>query len=395
MKLLTFTTLYPDSTRPRHGIFIETRLRRLAVNGALESIVVAPVPWFPWRGARFGPYAAYARVPTAEERHGFRVIHPRYPLIPRIGMNVAPFLLASFAVPAIKRLLTQGYDFDLIDAHYFYPDGVAAALIGKMLGKPVVISARGSDINVIGEYYLPRKLIQYAARRADHVVAVSSALRERLLALGVEPSKVSVFRNGVDTELFHPLPRDALRQRLGWDGQVLLAVGNLVPLKGYDIAIASLTHLPQALLILVGDGPERTALETQARELGVADRVKIVPPVNQAVLCEYYNAADQLILASRSEGWPNVLLEAMACGTPVVASRAGGTPEIVRAPEAGRLFAPRAPRALAEAVSALAMNYPDRAATRRYAQRFEWEEVTAAQLKMYQQVIARHRATSP
>jgi len=395
MKLLTFTTLYPDSTRPRHGIFIETRLRRLAVNGALESIVVAPVPWFPWRGARFGSYAAYARVPAAEERHGFRVIHPRYPLIPRIGMNVAPFLLASFAVPAIKRLLTQGYDFDLIDAHYFYPDGVAAALIGKMLGKPVVISARGSDINVIGEYYLPRKLIQYAARRADHVVAVSSALRERLLALGVEPSKVSVFRNGVDTELFHPLPRDALRQRLGWDGQVLLAVGNLVPLKGYDIAIASLTHLPQALLILVGDGPERTALETQARELGVADRVKIVPPVNQAVLCEYYNAADQLILASRSEGWPNVLLEAMACGTPVVASRAGGTPEIVRAPEAGRLFAPRAPRALAEAVSALAMNYPDRAATRRYAQRFEWEEVTAAQLKMYQQVIARHRATSP
>jgi teichuronic acid biosynthesis glycosyltransferase TuaC len=388
MKLLTFTSLYPDSTRPRHGIFVETRLRRLVASGKVQSVVIAPVPWFPWRHGMFRSYASYARVPVEEVRHGIRVIHPRYPLVPRLGMSLAPFFMAGFVFRIANRLRAQGYDFDIIDAHYFYPDGVAAALVGRILRKPVVISARGSDINTIAQHYVPKKLIRYAARRARHVVAVSRALRDRLIALGVDRENISVLRNGVDTELFRPQPRDVTEERLDWDGQVLLAVGNLVPLKGHDLAIASLAYLPRSLLIIVGEGPERAALETQARRAKVWDRVKIVAPVDQTVLCDYYNMADILVLASREEGWPNVLLEAMACGTPVVASRAGGTAEIIRAPEAGRLFAPRSPRALAEAVTELTANYPDRSATRRYAQRFEWHEVTEAQIAMYQRVIA-------
>src|SRR5688572_15378770 len=125
MKLLTFSTLYPNAARPIHGIFVETRLRELLASGQVESKVVAPVPWFPIRHAAFGDYARHASVPAEERRHGVEVLHPRYPLIPKLGMTAAPLLLAQAMKPTIRKLL-QRYDFDAIDAHYLYPDGVAA-----------------------------------------------------------------------------------------------------------------------------------------------------------------------------------------------------------------------------------------------------------------------------
>jgi teichuronic acid biosynthesis glycosyltransferase TuaC len=394
VKLLTFTTLYPNNVQPRHGIFIETRLRQLVANGAARAVVLAPVPWFPSDRPLFRSWATYARVAREEERHGLRVLHPRYPVIPWIGMNAAPFLLAWPTLRAARRLIADGYDFDMIDAHYLYPDGVAAAIVGQRLSKPVVISARGSDVNLLPRYHVPRKLIQWAARRAQHVLAVSQALRNRLVELGVEQEKISVLRNGVNTQLFLPLPRARLRKRLGLGGQVLLSVGNLVSVKGHDLAVAALPYLPDATLVIVGDGPERGSLQTLADRLGVRGRLRLLPPMPQETLREYYNAADVLILASQNEGWPNVLLEAMACGTPVVASRVGGVPEVVGAPEAGRLLTDRTPRKLADSVHDLLVAYPDRNATRRYAQQFGWEEVSESQMRLYRQVIGRHRAAS-
>ena len=172
MNLLTFTTLYPDAVRARHGIFVETRLRHLVSTGEAKSVVVAPVPWFPFRHRRFGEYASLARVSHEEVRHGVRIMHPRYFLLPRIGMTSAPFFLALGAYSTIRRLLREGYVFDAIDAHYFYPDGVAAILLGYWFEKPVVITARGTDINLIPRYRLPRAMIQWAAARASRVVTV-------------------------------------------------------------------------------------------------------------------------------------------------------------------------------------------------------------------------------
>jgi glycosyltransferase involved in cell wall biosynthesis len=382
MKILTFSTLFPNSEKPGHGIFVETRLRHLVASGRVESRVVAPVPWFPLTHERFGNYAKMAKAPREEIRHGIPVAHPRYPVLPKVGMNVAPVFLAQAVKPAIGRLIDEGFDFDLIDAHYFYPDGVAAAMLGRYFNKPVVITARGSDITLFPGYRLPRRMILWAANQAAGIITVCNALRDEVISLGVDPARVVSLRNGVDLELFRPTER-APDQPF-----TLVTVGHLVPVKAQELIVGALPQLAGVRLVVAGDGPNRGMLEELARKLGVSERVDFLGAVPQAQLRAHYGAADAMVLASSREGWANVLLESMACGTPVVASRVWGTPEVVAAPEAGVLMAERTPQGVADAVNALRANYPDRAATRRYAERFSWDDTTAGQLALFESVLA-------
>lgn len=387
MKLLTFSTLFPNAQQPNHGLFVETRLRYLVASGEVQSRVVAPVPWFPLTHPRYGQYAKYAAVPAREERSGIQIEHPRYVALPKVGMNVAPLLMARAARPVIGRIIDEGYDFDAIDAHYFYPDGVAAVMLGKYFNKPVVVTARGTDINVLPRYRIPRKLILWAAENAQAVITVCSYLKDEMVGLGVGPGRITPLRNGVDLQRFAPLDREAARAALGMTGFTLLSVGALVTYKGHDVAIRALAQLPDVSLVVAGGGPDRARLEALARELGVAGRVRLAGPVPQTELRNYYNAADLMVLASEREGWANVLLESMACGTPVIASAVCGTPEVVTAPEAGRLMADRTPESLAEAVRLLRAAAPERLATRRYAERFSWDDTTRGQIDLFRNIL--------
>ena len=387
MKIVTFSTLFPNQVKPNHGIFVETRLRHLVASGEVESRVVAPVPWFPSANARFGQYATFAKVPRREERFGLQVEHPRYAVIPKIGMNLAPTLLAHGAKRTLARMIDEGYDFDLIDAHYFYPDGVAAVKLGRYFNKPVVITARGSDISLIPRHRVARKMIQWAAHHADGIITVCNALKTELVELGANAAKITPLRNGVDLERFRPGERPALREQIGVSGFTLLAVGNLVPVKGHELAIGALALLPDVTLLLAGDGAERGRLEALARATGVADRVRFLGVVPQAELPRYYSAADALVLTSSREGWANVLLESMACGTPVVASRVWGTPEVVAAPEAGLLMQERSAQGVADAVDRLRSNYPSYMETRRYAEGFSWLYTTNGQISLFKKII--------
>lgn len=389
LRLLTFSTLFPNAAAPHHGVFVENRLRHLVASGEAESRVIAPVPWFPSSNPRFGTYATYAAAPRREVRHGIEVDHPRYPLIPKIGMTVAPALLYSWSLPAVRRLLRSGYDFDLIDAHYFYPDGVAAALIARRLGKPVTITARGTDINLIPEYSLPRRQILWAADRADGMITVCQALKDEMVELGIPAERIVPLRNGVDLDLFLPGDREALRRKYGLDGPTLISVGHLISRKAHDLVIEALPHLPEFRLLVAGEGPEDAALRALAEKLQVANRVSFLGRRPHEELPGLYAAADVLVLASSREGWANVLLEAMACGTPVVASNVWGTPEVVAAPEAGRLMRERSGIAIAEGVRDLFAALPDRAATRRYAEGFSWEATTQGQLDLFRSILAR------
>ena len=215
-------------------------------------------------------------------------------------------------------------------------------------------------------------------------------LMDRLRELGADATKLHTLRNGVDLARFTPEPRDAARDRLGLAprGQYLLSVGHLVERKGHHIAIQALQKLPGVTLLLAGDGPERTALQALANRLGVANRVHWAGVVSQAELKWWYSAADALALCSSREGWANVLLESMACGTPVIATKIWGTPEVVSRPSAGRLMARRDADSLVEALLDLQLNTPTRADTRLHAEGFSWAATTEGQLSLFRQIKA-------
>lgn len=389
MRILTFSSLFPNRNQPSHGIFVENRLRHLLASGAVEVRVVAPVPWVPAWPKLSGEHAKLVGVPARETRHGIEILHPRYPVLPKIGMTLAPFLMYVAVLPTIRRLVARGFDFDLIDAHYFYPDGVAAIWLGRYFGKPVTITGRGTDLNLIPQYMLPRKLIQAAIRSSAGMITVCQALKEPLLALGAEDARVRVLRNGVDLTMFRPMERASVRAKLGLTRTTLASVGHLIARKAHDIVIKAMRLLPDCDLLIAGDGPEDAALRALAKEQGVADRVRFLGRLGHAELREVYAASDILVLASSREGWANVLLEAMACGTPVVASNVWGTPEVVAAPEAGELMAARTPEACAQAVERVRARAIDRAQTRAYAEKFSWDDTTRGQLELFRAILAR------
>ena len=388
LRLLTFSTLFPNNARPNHGVFVENRLRHLVASGEVTSEVLAPVPWFPLSHPRFGDWALNAQVAPEEQRHGLTVGHPRYLVIPKVGMSMAPAFLYRAMIPEVKRLLAPGHRFDAIDAHYVYPDGVAAVWLGKRFNLPVVVTARGTDVSLIPQFPRPRKLIQAAIAGAAALIAVSAALKAALVELGAPDAKVTVLRNGVDTTLFHPpADRAAARAALGLTGPTLISVGLLIDRKGHHRTIQAMEKLPGYTLLIAGDGPDRGALQSQIDRLGLSDRVRLLGARPHAELPGLFGAADASVLSSSREGWANVLLESMACGTPVVASNIWGNPEVVRTAAAGVITQENTPDGIVEGVRRLFASLPAREATRAYAEPFSWDETTEGQLRLFRRIV--------
>jgi glycosyltransferase involved in cell wall biosynthesis len=389
LRILTLSSLYPNAAQPDHGVFVEQRLLHLLATGEVAAEVMAPVPWFPFASNRFGKYAAFASVPAEETRQGVRITHPRVPVIPRVGMTLAPLLMATALRGPVNEAVAKAA-FDLIDAHYLYPDGVAAAMLAQRLRKPFVLTARGSDVNVIANYARPRRMIVWAARRAGRVITVSRALRTELVKMGVEESQIEVLPNGVDCELFDAAGR-APRSR---SPHRLLVVGHLKPGKGHRAVIEALRSLSECELEVAGDGPLRRELEEYAAAAGVTERVRFLGSVPHSKLPERYRAADALILASDREGMPNVVLEALACGTPVVATRVGGVPEIMTDPVAGVLLDSAASSAIVKGVRQLLARPADPMRVSEFGRRFGWERATRGQLAIFRALVAERASKS-
>jgi glycosyltransferase involved in cell wall biosynthesis len=304
-------------------------------------------------------------------------------------MHLSPFFLYLSLIGHVRELVARKGDFDLIDAHVYYPDGVAAALVARTLQKPIAVTARGTDLNLYPKRYpLVGRMIAKAAREVDASITVCAALKHALVELGADPATVHVMRNGVDLDLFRPIDRKTARSRWRLSRRTLLSVGHLIERKGHDLVIQALEQLPDVDLIIAGDGPEKGRLQRLASKLGIADRVRFAGVVEHDDLPMLYSAVDGLVLASSREGWPNVLLEALACGTPVIATRNWGTPEIVSVPEAGLLVDERTPEALARAAHDVLQAPPNRAETRRFAEGFSWDATTDAQLSLFSSLLA-------
>ncbi|MEO8976172.1 MAG: glycosyltransferase [Casimicrobiaceae bacterium] len=388
LRLLTLTTLFPNLAQPRHGIFVANRLRRICDTGRISSTVVAAIPWFP------GAYRHAARTLPVESSCGFEVFHPRYVQIPAVGMRIQPDSLAKAILGELRRRQLGADAFDVVDAHYFYPDGVAAARVAEVLRLPLVISARGSDINLIGDVSFARRRMVQAANRAQALVAVSGALAKKMTALGMPAERVRVLRNGVDTEVFAPSSKLEARRRLRLEerGPLMLGVGNLVPEKGFEVLIHALSMLPAARLLIVGQGTLAGTLRALAESVAPG-RVEWRDNMSQSELRFAYVAADVLALPSLREGWPNVVLESIACGTPVVAAAVGGVPEILGNDDApGAVVAQRAASTWAAALESMMRRALPPERVRQYALQFGWEEVVTSQCKLYEDVAKRWMA---
>lgn len=386
LNILAITTLYPNKIQFRHGVFVETRLNKLNENENIRFTVIAPVPWFPIKSKLFPHYSKFADVPFYEQRHDIAVYHPRYIVVPKIGMIFTPFFLAFSIYRQLNWLMGQGEKFDVIDAHYYYPDGVSAAIISQLFKLPLTITARGTDINLIPNFSLPKKMILWASGVAKYNLAVCNALRLRMIEIGINANNTKVFRNGVDLSLFKPIEKEQLRRKWQTNNKLLLSVGYLIERKGHHLVIESLLHLPGYDLFIVGGGDWESKLKNLAIQLGVESRVRFLGELEQSQLPELYNCADALVLASSREGWANVLLEAMACGTPVVATNIWGTPEVVQTPESGVLCQERSAQGIADAVISLFNNYPDCQKTREYAEKFSWDETTKGLKDLFFQI---------
>lgn len=387
MRLLTFTNLYPNPVQPRHGIFVEHRLRRLVATGRIEARVIAPVPWCPLPVDSRYPEYRLNGIPQHDERSGIEIYHPRYWVVPGVTSNINPWSMMRAAMPTVRSLISQGYDFDVVDAQFVFPDGIAGVMIAKQLGKPVTITARGSDVNVALKESIPSRWFQWARQHVSAFITVSVALKKVLIEAGVPTNQVEVIRNGVDLELFAERDRQAARSRLGLHRTTLLSVGNLVEGKGHHLAIDALRELRDCELIVIGKGPEADRLRQQVQSAGLQARVRFIEHVAQTELADFYSAADVTILASSREGMPNVVLESMACGTPVVATDVGGTSEVITSPSAGVLVEERTAAAIVAGVKLVLGRQLTRDATREYCRQFGWDDPIAQQVQLLERII--------
>ncbi|MBK5263633.1 MAG: glycosyltransferase [Alphaproteobacteria bacterium] len=372
LRVLTLSTLYPDASRPNFGIFVERQTRELASRAGVDLTVIAPLGIPPWPLSLLARYRALAHLPMVERYHGLTVHRPRFSIIPGSGSRFHPANIIRAILPLARQLHRQN-PFDVIDASFFYPDGPAAMAVAAALDIPFSIKARGADIHYWGQKTGAAPKIIAAAKAASGLLAVSAAMREDMIALGMDGGKIRVHYTGVDLDRFIPVPdRTAAKALLGLSGPVVISAGALITRKGQAELIRAIAMLPGVTLLLAGAGPQQRAYQHLADTLGIADRVRFLGSVPHADLPALFGAADVMALPSVSEGLANVWVEALACGTPIVISDAGGAREVVDRAEAGRIVA-RTPLTIAEAINDLLLNSPAPDAVRQSALRFSWE----------------------
>ena len=344
MKILVITNLFPNSAEPERGIFSKLAISALAVHGQLK--VMAPLPWRPC-----------LRIPRREFINGIDVFHPRFFMIPKVGRSLYGLFWFLSLIGKVRRL-QRTFDFDIMYVQWAYPDAFGSYLISKVLRKPIVIKVVGSDINHHTQFFLRRKMIALALKGSQKVIAVSAALADKVVKLGVLRENVLVLPSGIDLDQFKSRDihdsRSALK--LAKDGKIILFVGNLLEVKGVSYLIEAFGFLaqerPLLRLVLVGNGHLSSVLARQTERLNLSDRIHFAGQQPHDKIPLWLGACDLLCLPSLNEGTPNIILEALACGKPVVATHVGGIPDIIQSSDLGILVEPQNSEALGSALKA-------------------------------------------
>jgi glycosyltransferase involved in cell wall biosynthesis len=386
MKIVSISSMFPNPAQPISGIFVQNRLSALAKLADLR--VISPIPYFPLIERVIPRYKERSGIPKALLDGAYPIYYPRFLSIPMFFKPLDGVFLFFSLLPMLVKLRRSGFDFDLIDAHLAFPEGYACRFLGWLLKKKVCVTLRGHDINDIPAFPVRKRQVIFSLRNADRVYAVSAALKTGAIELGADAGRIMVSSNGVDIRNFIPGDRVAARRKLGLpeDGKLILSIGYLVPRKGFHHLIAALDVLVNKrgrkdirLCIVGGRGGEEYSkphLDSLIAAAGLGDHVIFAGQKPNRELPDWYNACDVFALMSSKEGWPNVILEAMACGVPVVANAVWGIPEIVCSEAYGYLVQdPPQPDRTAEALAKALGNAWDREAIIAYARSQTWDKV--------------------
>lgn len=347
MRLLFFSNVHPNPLAPGKGTFNGALVRALGQHHAVH--VICPVSWIDrFRSQR----ASFSNSPILLQPT-VTASYPTFWYPPKLFRSRYHQWLEWSVRARVDRDL-KSFQPDAVISYWAHPDGSVALQIARQLGVPAISMVGGSDVLLIGRQGPRRQAILQTLRDSDAVIAVSEDIAQQLTDDGVPASKMHVVRRGVDEEIFRSGDQIAARRKLGLpiEARILVGVGRLVPVKDWPTLVTACAEINQTQAVqchILGDGPGRGALERQIASLGLADRVKLQGGQPQSQLGDWYRAADLVVLPSLSEGVPNVLLEAISCGTPFVASQVGGIPEIAD-PNRDRLVPPRQSRALAAAI---------------------------------------------
>jgi teichuronic acid biosynthesis glycosyltransferase TuaC len=372
VRVLAITQIFPNAAEPLSAPF--NRLQLAALGRLCEVEVVAALPWFPGArlASRWSSAGRRVGVPRHEVVDGLDVTHPRVLYVPRVGRSLSAGLYAASVAPEVLRRRGR---VDVVLGTWAYPDGCAAILLARLLRVPSVVKLHGSDLNVVARLPGPRAQLRALLPRASRVVAVSRALADEAIALGVAPDRVRMVQNGVDTLRFAPADRAAARAELGLDRdrRVLLYVGHLKESKGVLDLARAFADLAAARgdtdLVVVGDGEARAGMV----EAGGA-AMKLVGARPHDEVARWMAAADVVVLPSWNEGTPNAVIEALACGRRVVATSVGGVPDLISSSLLGELVPARDPPALAAALARALDQAYDPGEVAAAAGRGSWEE---------------------
>ncbi len=378
MRVLAITKIFPNAAEPLSAPFNRQQFSALAER--CDLAVMATIPWFPGAGllGKFSTAGKLAAVPKRDTIAGISVTHPRTLFIPKGAFATWGLLYAASIAPALAPYRNK---VDVVLGAWAYPDGFAAVIAAKLLGVPCVVKLHGSDINLVAKLPGARRMTAWALPRAERIVAVSRPLADEVIALGCSPERVKVVMNGVDADLFAPRDRAAARRELDLPaGPLAICVGNLKPEKGVlDLGRAwesVLRQVPDATLLVIGDGPLKGELEAVTRPHGERVRLIARQPLERVPL--YMAAADIVVLPSHSEGTPNVVLEALASGRRVVATTVGGVPDLITSGKLGTLVPSRDPEALAGAIAAALRSPYDAQEVARLGARGGWAASASA-----------------
>lgn len=394
--IVVLSSLFPNSLQPMAGLFVRERMFRVAEQ--LPLAVVAPVPWFPFQSLirRIRP-GFRPGAPGTEIQKDITVFHPRFFSVPGAFKSLDGLLMALGCLPRMLQLKRQ-HRLDIIDAHFAYPDGYAATLLGRWLHVPVTITMRGTETRHVTDPGL-RPRVHAALSRASRIFSVSDSLRQVALSCGITAAKLQVVGNGVDIAKFSPQPQSSARGSLGipLQSKVIVTVGGLVERKGFHRVIAAMPQLLKQFpnltyLIIGGPSPEgdwTKQLQQLVSDLQLEDAVKFLGPMAAEKLSQPLSAADVFVLSSRNEGWANVLLEAMACGLPVVATDVGGNREVVSRPDLGVVVPFDDHEALVNAITQSLEKDWDRATIRTYAEVNTWDNRVAMLVKEFRALAKR------